>query len=211
MTTGASPNFVAIFLGQNPTETDGFSPGDERPVYVLPQGDGTVVVGGCTIRETPSTAASLRVPGEGGWQSPELDEELAKDPKLLLFRKTKFFEHAVEQNESKSSGLVMVCSFWVIFGRKYSGLNCRTSSTTPNNGALRSKMLRCCAKVWGGDPSETRAPESSAMPRTPRCIEFSESLTTWKTSIFLIVKRLEFLSYFQHHVVLGEGLVFQGS
>lgn len=54
--------------------------GDDSPVYVLPQGDGTVVLGGCTIRETPSTAlgASRRVPGGDGWRTEGLDDDLAQ-------------------------------------------------------------------------------------------------------------------------------------
>lgn len=57
-------------------------PGDQRPVYVLPQGDGTVAVGGCCLPEprSPDASASRRVPGrEGGWQCPELDQQLAED------------------------------------------------------------------------------------------------------------------------------------
>ncbi|CAK9057602.1 D-amino-acid oxidase (DAAO) (DAMOX) (DAO) [Durusdinium trenchii] len=55
---------------------------DQRPVYVLPQGDGTVAVGGCCLPEprSPDASASRRVPGrEGGWQCPELDQQLAEE------------------------------------------------------------------------------------------------------------------------------------
>eukprot|EP00913_Durusdinium_trenchii_P008346 g7839.t1 len=67
-----------------PEQTSFFSlqTGDQRPVYVLPQGDGTVAVGGCFLPEprSPDASASRRVPGrEGGWQCPELDQQLAED------------------------------------------------------------------------------------------------------------------------------------